>query len=101
MVLLLNAYPHAPWRVLVALAPVIPMIFGLLAFVRFFSKMDELQRRIQLEAFAFAFGGTAIVSFTYGFLENAGFPALSWIWVFPLMMALWGIGAGIASRRYQ
>lgn len=41
--------------------------------MRFFSSMDELQRRIQLEAFAFSFGATGIVTFSYGLLTYVGF----------------------------
>jgi hypothetical protein len=63
--------------------------------------MDELQRKIQLEAVVFGFCGTALLTFSYGFLENAGFPHLNWIWIFPLMAALWGLGQAIAARRYR
>jgi hypothetical protein len=63
--------------------------------------MDELQRRIHLNAVGFGFGATAIITFTYGFLELVGFPAISYIWVLPLMTALWGVGAVVATRRYS
>lgn len=96
----LNAAPQAPWRYAVVALPVIPALLGLMAFIRFLGRMDELQRRIQLEAIAFSFGVTGILTFAYGFLQLAGLPALSWIWIFPAMVALWGIGVGFASRRY-
>ena len=69
--------------------------------MRFFHNMDELQRRIQLEGFAFSFAVTGVVTFSYGCLVNVGFPTISWVYVFPLMIALWGIGTGIATRRYR
>ena len=97
----LNAYPHAPWRAAVALIPVLPAAFGLLAFLRFLSRMDELQQRIQLTAIGFSFGATAILTFAYGFLQLAGLPALSWIYILPAMVILWGIGSAIASWRYR
>ena len=90
-----------PARALVALAPVVPTLFALLAFVRFLGRMDELQRRIHLEALGFSLGATGILTFAYGFLENAGFPQLSYIWVLPVMVVLWGIGAAAASWRYR
>ena len=90
-----------PIKTVVALAPLIPATFALVAYLRFVSRMDELGRRIQLEALAFAFGAAGMLTFAYGFLENAGFPQLSYIWVFPLMIALWGIGGAIASYRYR
>lgn len=97
----LEANPGGWWRVPMALAPVVPAIFMVWAFVRFLGRIDELQRRIHFEALALAFGGTALLTFSYGFLENAGFPHLSMIWVLPLMAALWGLSAALASRRYR
>ena len=99
---LINASPSSAWwRIPLALAPIIPILFALMAFMRFFSSMDELQRRIQLESFAFSFGVTGIVTFSYGLLTDVGFPVISWTWIFPLMIALWGIGQGVATRRYR
>jgi hypothetical protein len=100
-VTLINISPaSAWWRIPLALAPVVPIIFAMIAYMRFMIRMDELQRRIQFEALAFGFGGTAILTFSYGLLENVGLPHISWIFVFPLMCILWGIGSAIASRRY-
>jgi hypothetical protein len=93
--------PDAPWRIPVALAPIVPAIYGLIAFVRFMGGMDELQRSIQLEGIAFGFGGTAILTFGYGFLQGVGFPTLNWTFIFPLMIGLWGIGVAVAGRRYR
>jgi hypothetical protein len=90
-----------PIKTLVALAPLVPAALALFAYLRFLSRMDELGRRIQLEALAFGFAAAGMLTFAYGFLENAGFPQLSYIWVFPLMIALWGIGGAIASYRYR
>ena len=90
-----------PIKTLVALTPLIPATLALFAYLRFLGRMDELGRRIQLEALAFGFGAAGMLTFAYGFLENAGFPQLSYIWVFPLMIALWGIGGAIASYRYR
>ena len=98
---LLEHNPAAPWRGLVAALPAIPTILGLLVFVRFLGRMDELQRRIHFGAIAFAAGATAILTFTWGLLENAGFPHISLIWVLPLMAALWGVGAGVTAARYR
>ena len=90
-----------PIKTLVAITPLVPAALALFAYLRFLSRMDELGRRIQLEALAFGFGAAGMLTFAYGFLENAGFPQLSYIWVFPLMIFLWGIGGAIASYRYR
>jgi hypothetical protein len=79
----------------------VPAIYGLIAFVRFMGALDELQRSIQLEAIAFGFGGTAVLTFGYGFLQGVGFPTLNWTFIFPLMIGLWGIGVAVAGRRYR
>ena len=83
------------------LIPLIPSGFALRAYVRYLGRMDELGRRIQLEALAIGFGAAGMLTFAYGFLENAGFPQLSYVFVFPLMLFLWGIGGAIAARRYR
>ena len=83
------------------LVPLIPAAFALRAYLGFLTRMDELGRRIQLEALAIGFGAAGMLTFAYGFLEHAGFPQLSYIWVFPLMIALWGLGGAIATRRYR
>src|SRR5687768_940461 len=71
---LIEANPDAWWRFPVAVVPVLPTIYGMVAFIRYLRAMDELQRRIHLEALAFSVGCTSIVTFTYGFLENVGLP---------------------------
>lgn len=101
ILLIIASPPAAWWRIPLALAPVVPIIFAVLAFMRIFGRMDELQRRIQLEALAFSFAITGVVTFSYGCLVYVGFPAISWVYIFPLMIALWGVGQAIAKRRYQ
>jgi hypothetical protein len=100
-IVLIQANPHAPWRFPLALAPVVPAALAMWAYVRALGRMDELQRRIQLEALALACGGTGLLTFSYGFLEDVGFPHVSLIWVLPLLIALWGVGVAAASRKYN
>lgn len=98
---IINAHSHAPWRFPLALAPMVPATFALWAFVRHLRRIDELQRRIQFEALSIAFGGTALLTFSYGFVENVGFPHLNWFFVWPLMAVLWMLGLALTSRRYR
>jgi hypothetical protein len=100
-VALIRRDPQSPWLYALAVAPVAPAFFALLGFIRFLGRMDELQRRIQLEAIGFSFAATSMLTFTYGFLEDVGFPQLSYGWILPLMVMLWGLGLGFASRRYR
>jgi hypothetical protein len=70
--------------------------------VRDIHRLDELQRRIHLEALALAFAGTAIFSTGYGFLIHAGLPDIEWgALVWPAMVGMWAVGLVIASRRYR
>lgn len=90
-----------PLRYLLLFIPVVPVIFAFAIFIRAVGNLDELQRRIQLEAFAFSLGGTGMLTFGYGYLELAGLPHINWLFVLPLMAFLWGAGLVIASRRYR
>ncbi len=100
-VTVIQANPDASWRYIVAVLPVAPAAMVLLLFVRRLARMDELQRRIQTEAFGFSLGATALLTFAYGFLEGVGLPHLNWTFVLPLMAILWGVGTAIFSWRYR
>jgi len=91
----------APLRDLVALSPMIPAAAVAWIVLRELRRMDELQRRIQLEALGFSFAGTAILTFSYGFLEGLGYPRLSMFTVWPMLAVLWIVGLVLARRRYQ
>ncbi len=88
-------------QVVIALIPVIPTIFVVIAVMRALRDSDELQQRIQLQAVTFSAIVTGLITFSYGFLENIGFPHLPSLFIFPLMIALWGIGAGIFAGKYK
>lgn len=85
----------------IALLPVLPALGIPLAVIRLCRSMDELELRIQFESLAFGFAATAIATFTYGFLQNAGLPDLSWVWVWPVMAVCWMVGLLVARRRYR
>lgn len=91
----------ATWKTIVALMPMVPGSAVAWTIMRHVRSSDELQRRIQLEAFSLAFGGTALATFSYGFLESVGYPKLSMFFVWPLMGALWMVGGLISSRRFR
>lgn len=88
-------------RIAVSLLPMLAAVPLCAAVVRQLGRIDELQRRIQLEALALAFTGTALLTFGYGFLENAGLPRLSMFAVWPLMAALWLLGLALGRLRYR
>jgi hypothetical protein len=84
------------------LVPVSAWIFALLAYFRLIRQLDELQRRIHLEALAFAFSGLAVAIFACEYLRKAGFISLlKPDYVLMMMLILWPLGFAIAWRRYQ
>jgi hypothetical protein len=99
--LLVAHYPDSSWRFAFALLPVVPLCFALGAMLRFFGRIDELARKIHLEAFAAAEGVTGIATFAYGMLQNVGLPPLNLVWVLPFTIAVWGIASAVASSRYR
>jgi len=97
----LKAGVEGPWKYAIAVLPVLPALGVPLAVIRLCRAMDELQLRIQLESLAFGFAAAAVATFTYGFLQNAGLPEVSWVWVWPVMAVCWIVGGLVARRRYR
>jgi hypothetical protein len=97
----LEAGVAGPWKYLVATLPVWPALGIPWAVAQYCRAMDELQLRIQLESLAFGFAAAAMATFTYGFLQNAGLPEVSWVWVWPVMGVCWLAGGLVARWRYR
>jgi hypothetical protein len=83
--------PEGTVRSLLLLLPMIPVMLMVWAIARHFARMDEFIRLRSLEGLSIAAAVTAGLTLTYGFLEGAGFPRLSMIWIWPLMGAVWGL----------
>jgi hypothetical protein len=89
-------------RLALAALPVIAWVFSLISYSRLIQHLDEMQRRIHLEALAFAFSGLAVAIIACEYLRKAGFiTALKPDYVLMMMMILWALGFGIAWRRYR
>jgi hypothetical protein len=92
---------HSRWAVPWALLSFVPNAFLAWLYVRYLSRMDELQRRMQLEACATALVGGASITAFYGYLETGGAPHLDLILVSGLLVGLWLLGYGMAHWRYR
>lgn len=91
-----------PVRLLILLAPMLGFGLMLWVIVRQYRRMDEYIRRLLLENAAIAAGITAALSFTYGFLEGAGYPRQSMFWVWAVLAGSLGLVAivrGWTDRR--
>ncbi|SFQ77737.1 hypothetical protein SAMN03159489_05464 [Pseudomonas sp. NFPP07] len=98
---LLPGMDSSAGRIAVSLIPVIPMIAMALVVIRQLRRLDELNQRIQLNALGIAFVCTALITFSYGFLEIAGLPRLSMFAVWPIMGSVWLVATLLGNRRYQ
>lgn len=102
---------HADWspltKGLVALAPLIPGLLYVRSCLRFVRRLDELQRRLQLEALVFAALGTVIVGMVINTLNEHEVQmgilshGLGMGGTFTLMFSLWLVGWAVANCRYQ
>ena len=91
-----------PLRTVVLLSPMIGFGLMIRAIARHVARIDEYQRLRMLESVALAFAITGAVTFSYGFLETAGFPKLSMFSVWIVMGASWGLTnlvRGMIGRR--
>jgi hypothetical protein len=78
-------------RTLVLISPMIGFSLALWAIARHFARVDEYIRRLLLESVALAAAITAGLTFTYGFLETAGFPRLSMFTVWCVLCGTTGL----------
>lgn len=88
-VTVVQANPEATWRYYVAALPVIPAALVIWLIVRQLARMDEVQKRTQMQAIGFAMAATALLTFAYGFLEAVGLPQMNGAIVLPAMLVFW------------
>ena len=91
-------------RVTIALLPVVPTALLLWLIIANIRTLDELHRRVHLEALAIAFPLAILLLWTLGLLQLAiDLPAEDWsyrhVWVY--LPLFYFIGLAIAWRRYR
>jgi hypothetical protein len=94
------AKPHLYWDTrsfLLALIPVFPAIFVGFVAVRMLAWLDELQRKIQLNALTFSLVSTILVLFAAGLVGVPVSPAF----ILTVIVAFWAIGWATTQRRYS
>lgn len=99
--LILDEDMDQPLRAIVALMPVVPVLYVVWVVVARFRALDEYWQQIQLTALPFAFLGSLLVAFTWGFAENAGLEPMNGFVMFGVMSALYLIGLWMARGRYS
>lgn len=97
--ILLDGDTEQPWRTVIALTPVVPMVYVVWVVVARIRSLDEYWQQVHLTALPVAFLGSMLVAFTWGFLQNAGFAPLDGFMMFAIMTGLYLIGLWIARHR--
>ena len=83
--------PPGALRTLILCSPMIGFGAVIWAFARHLWREDEYQRQRLMENIALAAAITAGFTFTYGFLEGAGFPRLSMFIVWCVLCGTFGL----------
>lgn len=100
---LLRATASLPLKALLAVAPVLPMLYVIALMWWRIRDSDELEQRAHLLALGVATALVSALSMVGGFLVAGGVLHLSGavlIWVFPVMMAGYGVAYRQVARRY-
>ena len=102
---------HVDWPLLlrasIALSPLLPSLLYVRSLAHWVRRMDELQRRIQLEACLFATVGTIFLTTAYNLLIAQGIyiprlpHGLDWEDTFASVILFYILGNVIFNRRYK
>jgi len=95
-------------RSIIALTPLVPSLLYVQSIARWISGMDELQRRIQLEACLFATTATVFVVTALSLLHGTGVlqsvrlqNGLGWEGTFAAIIGFYVLGNMLVNRRYR
>jgi hypothetical protein len=93
-------------RIVLTVAPVLPMAWYCILMLRIIRTLDELELRIQLEGAVYALLGTAILIMATGLMiKGRLMPEFSlergWPWLWISIFLLWSGGSQLAARRYR
>jgi hypothetical protein len=93
--------PHSPHRYWLILLPVLPIIYVTMTILRAVTAMDEMKRKIAVEAMAFAGLAGGFTCFSYLFLRDMGAPEFRPEWAFYVLWVYYFIGLFFSWRRYR
>lgn len=93
--------PHSSYKYWLVLLPLLPLLYLAAVIVRHATSLDEMMRKVVMEAMAFSGIATGFTCFTYLFLRDMGAPEFRAEWAFYLMWTYYGLGMVVSSRRYR
>jgi large-conductance mechanosensitive channel len=88
-------------QLIVSLVPLVPGLLFLASVADAISKLDELQRRIQIEAIAVGFGISIFAMMTIGMLSYADVAQPNGLVVAGIMVLSWSVGKLWARWKYR
>jgi len=92
----------SPPRIVAAIAEAAAFAWMLFETVRSVRRLDELERRIHVEALASAALVSVVVIAGAGFLAKAGLPSIDWSWAALALLAItWVCEVFRITRRYR
>lgn len=94
-------FENSTWGYLVALLPLIPGLFLTFGVIRITTQIDEMERRIILEAAAFSFIFTLLLLLSFALLGLVGVPQPSNTWIVFIMCMLLIVGKLWGNWRYR
>ncbi|MDE1938013.1 MAG: hypothetical protein KGI68_03240 [Alphaproteobacteria bacterium] len=81
------------------LSPVAPILLVALVIFRLYRRVDEFQKRRQLEMIAIGAAVVGIIGASWHFAQEVGAPPLSIVWAWPVMAAGWLVTSAIRGWR--
>jgi uncharacterized membrane protein YjjB (DUF3815 family) len=89
-------------HLLAGIIPLVPLFLALAETFRSVRVMDELQRRIQIDALLLSLVGTIAIVLGVGILQIlAGIPLFGVFWLWLPICGLYAIGVFLGQRRYS
>lgn len=101
IILLVDFETAGWWKYPIALLPVVPAFWGVLAISRHFGRVDEMQQRVMHAGWSLGFASAMIAAMTTGFLGNAGLDVGRfgpWV-IYAVGMMGWVVGSGLSASR--
>lgn len=86
-----NDIDSVPLLIALSLAPVAPIILATIVFFRFYTSMDEMQKRLSANAAAITLVIGVLTALTLGFLQRFGVFSIEddMIWFGPFLIVCW------------
>ena len=101
MVKMRGDYAGTLWYWSLTILPLLPMAYAIRHVFITVLNMDEMMRRIHMEAIVFSAFVTGFITFSWDLMSNAGLPDFKAVWVMPMLMVGYTVGLIWRKRSYQ